>query len=236
MSVCQDASGSSLTAGFGFSRCSCIAVPPLRARASDILPLALHAATASAALRGYARVELSHAAQLQLQGYDFPGNTEELQGLMPRAVMLHPVSNSYRSPNTSLSSSSSEYSLGCSSRSDTCSGSCKGESTSNGSSKARCGGGGCSTAAAAAGEVLLLDTGDFYGVAVSADRQRHDVMTLLRWMRGMLESGLWPYGLFKMVQWVFPLLVASLLLGPQVRQALQTVCQMGNKVSYHLVW
>jgi hypothetical protein len=55
-------------------------------------------------------------------------------------------------------------------------------------------------------------------VAVGADRQRQDVTTLLPWMRSMLESGLWPYGLFRMVQWMFPLLVMSLLLGPQVRQ------------------
>jgi hypothetical protein len=52
----------------GFSSIKSIAVPPLRARASDIAPMALQAALPEAVLRGYTAVELTDAAELQLAG------------------------------------------------------------------------------------------------------------------------------------------------------------------------
>jgi hypothetical protein len=151
---------------------------------------------------------------------------------MQRAVMLHPVSQGYRSPSSSLSSSSgSRDGSACA---GACTGSCKSAGGVSSSKAACCGGSGCS-GGAATGEVLRLDVADFYGVAVTADRQRHDVMELLPWMRGMLDSGLWPYGLFRMVQWMFPLLVVSLLLGPQVSELVRWASSVGCLALNHTV-
>jgi hypothetical protein len=55
-------------AAAGFAGIKSIAVPPLRARASDIAPMALQAALPEALLRGYTAVELTDAAELQLAG------------------------------------------------------------------------------------------------------------------------------------------------------------------------
>ncbi len=64
-----------------------IAIPPLRERASDIVPLAEHflqLATGSGA-RGK---QLSPAALAKLQGYAWPGNVRELRNVIERACVL----------------------------------------------------------------------------------------------------------------------------------------------------
>ncbi len=64
-----------------------IALPPLRQRPADILPLARHF-IASACGKGRAASELSDTAALDLMGYHWPGNVRELANLMQRAVIL----------------------------------------------------------------------------------------------------------------------------------------------------
>lgn len=188
----------------GLSRCSSIAVPPLRARASDIVPLALQAAATAAVLRGYADVQLTETAALQLSSYDFPGNEIELQGVMQRAVMLHPVAPACSSM-TSCSSCGDENNYATA-----------GTQRCNGSTGS-CGSLSCDSAlAGVAGSVLVLDACDFWQASNDAERHRLDVLELIPWFRPLLDSGLWPHGLNSMTRWLFPLVVASLFLGPQV--------------------
>ena len=64
-----------------------IALPPLRQRPADILPLARHF-IASAGTKGRAAPELGAAAIQALMQYSWPGNVRELSNLMQRAVIL----------------------------------------------------------------------------------------------------------------------------------------------------
>lgn len=75
----------------GLARMTVIAIPPLRARSSDVAPLALQAAAVQAAKRGYNSVKLTDAAVRSLTSYKFPFNEAELEALVQRAVMLHPA-------------------------------------------------------------------------------------------------------------------------------------------------
>ena len=64
-----------------------ITLPPLRARASDILPLAEHYATRMAReLKREYFAGFTQAAQQALRSYDWPGNVRELKNVVERAV------------------------------------------------------------------------------------------------------------------------------------------------------
>ncbi|MDR2573438.1 MAG: sigma 54-interacting transcriptional regulator [Desulfovibrio sp.] len=65
-----------------------INLPPLRERADDILPLAVHFLRKFAEANGRRPVQLSEKASVLLQGYAWPGNIRELENVMERAVLL----------------------------------------------------------------------------------------------------------------------------------------------------
>ena len=65
-----------------------VALPPLRARGSDVLLLAQHFLGACAARAGKHVTGLSPAAAERLLAYTWPGNVRELQNCMERAVAL----------------------------------------------------------------------------------------------------------------------------------------------------
>ncbi len=65
-----------------------VAVPPLRARASDVLRLAQHFLEACAARAAKHVTGLSPVAAERLLAYTWPGNVRELQNCMERAVAL----------------------------------------------------------------------------------------------------------------------------------------------------
>jgi len=66
-----------------------IAIPPLRARTEDILPLAeAFAAAARPAARPAAPAALDEAARKALLAHDWPGNVRELQNRIQRALAL----------------------------------------------------------------------------------------------------------------------------------------------------
>ncbi|WIA18804.1 hypothetical protein OEZ85_003487 [Tetradesmus obliquus] len=179
-------------AAAGLSGIKAISVPPLRARASDIAPMAVQAALPDALLRGYAAVQLTDAAELQLAGYHWPGNEVELECLVQRAVLLHP-----QAPNNS----GSNCDCGSSSSSSSSSGSSSGIES-------------CGDA------VLTLDAADFWPAAEEADRHRIDILELLPWLKPlMLDTGLWPVGMNNIMKWAYPLIIISLFLGPQDRES-----------------
>jgi transcriptional regulator with GAF, ATPase, and Fis domain len=68
-----------------------VAVPPLRARVADILPMARSFLKATARRLHVPEPRLDGAAEAALRGYDFPGNVRELQNLIERAVVLAPT-------------------------------------------------------------------------------------------------------------------------------------------------
>jgi DNA-binding NtrC family response regulator len=65
-----------------------VAVPPLRERPTDIVPLAEHFLRRAAARNGLGVSGLSTAATKLLVGYHWPGNVRELQSAIERAVAL----------------------------------------------------------------------------------------------------------------------------------------------------
>jgi transcriptional regulator with GAF, ATPase, and Fis domain len=65
-----------------------LAVPPLRERREDILPLARECLRAAAQKHNTAAPELNEDTERALLAYDFPGNIRELQNLIERAVVL----------------------------------------------------------------------------------------------------------------------------------------------------
>jgi DNA-binding NtrC family response regulator len=65
-----------------------IAIPSLRDRADDILPLADHFLRRAAARAGKPIAGFSGAAVKRLVGYDWPGNVRELENAVERAVAL----------------------------------------------------------------------------------------------------------------------------------------------------
>lgn len=65
-----------------------LAIPPLRERQADILPLARHFLKTYAGLVGRDGFSLSAAAGAELIGYDWPGNIRELGNVMQRAMIL----------------------------------------------------------------------------------------------------------------------------------------------------
>jgi DNA-binding NtrC family response regulator len=65
-----------------------VALPPLRERPADILPLARHFLERLAAVHGRGSIELSAAAQRALEAYAWPGNVRELRNTLERAILL----------------------------------------------------------------------------------------------------------------------------------------------------
>ena len=64
-----------------------LAVPPLRERREDILPLIAHS-LANSDLCGSGRLEFSPEARRFLRGYDWPGNIRELRNLCDRIAVM----------------------------------------------------------------------------------------------------------------------------------------------------
>ncbi len=65
-----------------------IAVPPLRERKEDVVPLAEYFAARCASQEGRAKIVFSQEAIALLQAYDWPGNVRELENAIERAVTL----------------------------------------------------------------------------------------------------------------------------------------------------
>ncbi len=64
-----------------------LAIPPLRERVADILPLAQRFARAAAKRAGVRPPAIDADARRVLERYDWPGNVRELQNVVERAVM-----------------------------------------------------------------------------------------------------------------------------------------------------
>lgn len=64
-----------------------IAIPPLRERRADILPLAQALLEKAMAHDGKKGISFSTAAKKKLEGYDFPGNVRELENLIAKLVV-----------------------------------------------------------------------------------------------------------------------------------------------------
>jgi DNA-binding NtrC family response regulator len=65
-----------------------IAIPPLRERADDILPLARHFLAQAGREAGKTIKGFTPGAEQRLMGYGWPGNVRELKNLVERAVIL----------------------------------------------------------------------------------------------------------------------------------------------------
>jgi DNA-binding NtrC family response regulator len=65
-----------------------LAVPPLRERHADILPLADHLLTALRSVHGRPGAQLSEASRRMLAAYSWPGNVRELRNALERAVVF----------------------------------------------------------------------------------------------------------------------------------------------------
>lgn len=65
-----------------------IAIPPLRARPEDVVPLAEHFSEQLSAQLGLPAVPLSPSLARLLRGHDWPGNARELRNFVERALIL----------------------------------------------------------------------------------------------------------------------------------------------------
>ena len=65
-----------------------IALPPLRDRREDVLPLAVHLLARAAELQSRRAPTLSEPARAALLAHDWPGNVRELRNAMERALVL----------------------------------------------------------------------------------------------------------------------------------------------------
>jgi two-component system, NtrC family, response regulator AtoC len=65
-----------------------IAVPPLRERRADVLPLAEHFLAVLCVAHGRAGVQLSDGARRMLAGYAWPGNVRELRNALERVIVF----------------------------------------------------------------------------------------------------------------------------------------------------
>jgi DNA-binding NtrC family response regulator len=65
-----------------------LAVPPLRDRVEEVVPLAQHFAKRVAEELGQPAPQLSEDAQLALRSHDWPGNVRELRNALERAVVV----------------------------------------------------------------------------------------------------------------------------------------------------
>lgn len=73
-----------------------LAVPPLRERRADILPLADHLLGALRGAHGRAHAELGESARRMLAAYSWPGNVRELRNALERAVVFSGVGRGAR--------------------------------------------------------------------------------------------------------------------------------------------
>jgi NtrC-family two-component system response regulator AlgB len=69
-----------------------VVIPPLRERAEDIVPLALHYLAVFSRRQRRGGLSLSAAAEVALGRYPWPGNVRELRNAIERAVILCPAS------------------------------------------------------------------------------------------------------------------------------------------------
>jgi len=67
-----------------------IAVPPLRERFADVIPLATHFLNQVCTELGRAPLEMTRKHAAQLNRHDWPGNIRELRNVIERAVILSP--------------------------------------------------------------------------------------------------------------------------------------------------
>lgn len=67
-----------------------LAVPPLRERRADILPLAGHLLTSLRTIHARPNLQLGEAARRMLVAYSWPGNVRELRNVLERAVVFAP--------------------------------------------------------------------------------------------------------------------------------------------------
>lgn len=65
-----------------------IELAPLRARRDDILPLAKYFASRFARMHGLGEKELSHAAVVAIESFDWPGNVRQLENVINRAFVM----------------------------------------------------------------------------------------------------------------------------------------------------
>jgi DNA-binding NtrC family response regulator len=65
-----------------------IAVPPLRERRGDVLPLAEHFLAVLCVAHGRTGVQLSDSACRMLSGYAWPGNVRELRNALERVIVF----------------------------------------------------------------------------------------------------------------------------------------------------
>jgi DNA-binding NtrC family response regulator len=72
-----------------------IAVPPLRDRRDDILPLADHFLTRFGDLHGIEAPRISPPTLARMMSYDWPGNVRELENFIERSVIMHPGARSF---------------------------------------------------------------------------------------------------------------------------------------------
>jgi two-component system, NtrC family, response regulator AtoC len=68
-----------------------IAVPPLRERRADILPLSEHFLAALCTAHARSGVKLSEAAQRMLSAYSWPGNIREFRNALERAIVFNRI-------------------------------------------------------------------------------------------------------------------------------------------------
>jgi len=72
-----------------------IAVPPLRERRDDILPLADHFLSRFAEEHGVRAPRLSAATLARMTAYEWPGNVRELENFIERSVIMYPGGRSF---------------------------------------------------------------------------------------------------------------------------------------------
>lgn len=65
-----------------------LAVPPLRERRADILPLAAHLLSSLRVIHSRPKTELSDVTQRMLSNYTWPGNVRELRNALERAIVF----------------------------------------------------------------------------------------------------------------------------------------------------
>jgi len=129
------------------------------------------AGQATGALRGYQGIQLTAAAQQQLTSYEFPGNEAELQGLVQRAIMLHPPA-----------SAPAAEAAGAAAGAEAAARSWNNAYPVNSWDEVACD--------QVERPVLVLDVGDFWAATGDADRGRVDVLEVLPWLRRyILDTG-----------------------------------------------